>query len=90
MREDIREKLKMLRQWTDTLARTAKRIVPEIRETLDGKAGIGGPATGNGSSHLPKGCPNKEALAALQLREIEEKLQEVSAIMKELKTALSK
>ena len=61
-----------------------------MQDILDGKSGLGGQGQGNGGSRLPKGCPSKESLAAMELRQIEKKLAEVVSAVADIKKALLK
>ena len=76
MNKAMREKFKRLQDWTCSLSLTVKRILPEMKETLNKK------------QQLPKGCPSHEVAAALELRQIENKLTEVVAAVKDIKKAL--
>lgn len=76
MDKGMQDKLNNLRQWVGSLSHVVNDILPQIEETLNGK------------SKLSKGCPSKESMAALELRQIEKKLSEVVAAVDDVKKAL--
>jgi uncharacterized UPF0160 family protein len=76
MNKAMRNKFKRLQDWTASLNHVVENILPQMEETLDEK------------HKLPKNCPSKEAMAALEFRQIEKKLTEVVAAVKDIKQAL--
>ena len=76
MNKTMRNNFKRVRDFTSSLAYKVEHVLPEMEDTLNGK------------SKLPKGCPSKEAMAGLSLREIESQLVEISSAVADIKKAL--
>jgi len=76
MNKSLSEKFKRLQSWTDSLAFVVGRALPDMEEILDGKV------------KLPGNCPSPEVAAAMELRQVEKKLAEVTAAVKDIKQTL--
>jgi hypothetical protein len=72
----INEAATRLESWTKTLLNHINSGYPQVREVLNGK------------SDLPHGCPSKESLAELCLREFKSDIVEITAAFKDMSEAV--
>jgi hypothetical protein len=77
LNEEMRRKLQMLVQFTESLSLTVKSDVLEIKRILDG------------TGRIPPNCSSRNSAAAMQLRHTEKKLNEVNGMVAEIKKTLS-